>query len=74
MGKDHTGFGIAPVLQMTCQRELESGALVEVLRGALPMSSPFWAVYPARRRGSAAARALVEHLIRVAPTIAPLVT
>ncbi|MEM9190497.1 MAG: LysR family transcriptional regulator [Myxococcota bacterium] len=63
------GFGIAPVLQMTCQRELDSGALVEVLPGALPDSSPFWAVYPKGRKASMAAQALIKHLIAAAPAI-----
>jgi len=63
------GLGIAPLLAMTCREELESGALVEVLRGALPPTAAFWAVYPAGRRGSAAARALVAHLVRVAPAV-----
>lgn len=68
------GLGIGPLLAMNCHRELQSGALVEVLRGCLPMSSPFWVVYPAARKGTAAAKALVAHLRRVGPTVAPLVS
>ncbi len=65
------GFGIAPVVEMTCWRELRSGALVEVLPGSFPGPSPMWAVYPAARATSAAIMALVEHLVAVVPTLAP---
>lgn len=65
------GFGIAPVVEMTCWKELRSGALVEVLRGALPGPAPMYAVYPAERATSAAVLALVEHLVAVIPTLAP---
>ena len=65
------GVGIAPVLAMMCQTDLKSGALVEVLQGALPPASAFWAIYPAGRRSSAAAQALIKHLAEVAPTVAP---
>ena len=65
------GFGIAPLLEMTCWRDLGEGRLTEVLRGALPMESGFWIVYPANRPIAAAARALVDHCVRVAPSIAP---
>ncbi|MEM7158100.1 MAG: LysR family transcriptional regulator [Myxococcota bacterium] len=64
------GFGIAPMVAFTCWRELRSGALVEVLPGALPMPAPMWAVYPASRSNTAATRALVEHLQRIVPTLA----
>lgn len=64
------GFGIAPMVAFTCWRELRSGALVEVLPGALPMPAPMWAVYPASRSNSAATRALVDHLARTVPTLA----
>lgn len=60
------GYGIAPVLLLNCVHELETGQLVEVLQGCLPMSSPFWAIYPRGRKGSAAARALVAHILEVA--------
>lgn len=64
------GFGIAPMVAFTCWRELRSGALVEVLPGAMPMPAPMWAVYPASRSNSAATRALVDHLARTVPTLA----
>lgn len=65
------GFGIAPMVEMTCWRELTAGTLVEVLPGALPMPAPFYAVYPVARERSPATRALVEHLAVTAPTLAP---
>ena len=40
------GFGVAPLLELSCQTDLDRGALVEVLRGALPMSAKGWIVYP----------------------------
>jgi DNA-binding transcriptional LysR family regulator len=64
------GFGVAPLLEMICQRELQSGELVEVLRGALPMESGFFAVYPAGRKMSAAASALLDHILATAPSVA----
>jgi len=64
------GFGIAPMVAFTCWKELRSGALVEVLPGAMPMPAPMWAVYPASRSNSAATRALVDHLARTVPTLA----
>lgn len=64
------GFGIAPMVAFTCWKELRSGALVEVLPGALPMPAPMWAVYPASRSRSAATRALVDHLARTVPALA----
>lgn len=64
------GFGIAPMVEMTCWRQLESGALVEVLPGALPGPAAFWAIYPAARRTSAATRAFVDHLLRNVPQLA----
>jgi len=60
------GLGIAPLLELTCQDDLDRGALVEVLRGALPMSAEGWYVYPVARRRSPAAQALVDHLAEVA--------
>lgn len=65
------GFGIAPMVEMTCWRELASGTLVEVLPGAMPGPATFWALYPAARSSSPATRALVDHLRRVVPTLAP---
>jgi DNA-binding transcriptional LysR family regulator len=56
------GHGIAPLLELTCQRELDSGALVEVLPGALPDSAPFWAITPLGKERSAAATALLAHV------------
>jgi len=64
------GFGIAPMVAFTCWRELRSGALVEVLHGAMPMPASMWAVYPASRSNSAATRALVDHLARTVPALA----
>ena len=58
------GLGIAPLLEMTCRADLDRGALVEVLRGALPSSAKAWVVYPVARERSAAAQALIGHLIR----------
>lgn len=57
------GFGIAPLLELSCQTDLDRGALVEVLRGALPMSAKGWVVYPRARKRSAAAQALIDHLV-----------
>lgn len=65
------GLGIAPLLEMICFNELRRGELVEVLHGSLPLSSGFYVVYPAHRQVSAAARALIEHMITVAPTLKP---
>ncbi|MEM9070495.1 MAG: LysR substrate-binding domain-containing protein [Myxococcota bacterium] len=63
------GFGIAPLLEMNCRRDLQEGRLVEVLPGVLPPNGEFWALYPARRALSAAASALLQHMCDVAPTI-----
>ena len=63
------GFGIAPMVEMTCARQLESGALVEVLPGAIPFPATFWAIYPAARSASAATRAFVDHLARSVPAL-----
>jgi len=60
------GLGIAPLLLLTCQDDLDRGALVEVLRGALPDSAQGWYVYPRDRARSAAAQALLAHLAAVA--------
>ena len=46
----------APMVAMTCWKELQSGSLVEVLPGALPLPADFWAVYPAARQASAWSR------------------
>ncbi len=64
------GLGIAPMVAFTCWRELRSGALVEVLHGALPGPAPMWAIYPASRSKSAATQALIDHLVRTVPTLA----
>ncbi len=64
------GLGIAPMVAFTCWRELSSGALVEVLHGALPGPAPMWAIYPASRSKSAATQALIDHLVRTVPTLA----
>lgn len=63
------GLGIGPLLAMNVAEALARGHLVEVLRGCLPMESPFWVVYPAARQGTAAAKALVAHLMAVAPEV-----
>jgi DNA-binding transcriptional LysR family regulator len=60
------GLGIAPLLELTCQEDLDRGALVEVLRGALPDSAAGWYVYPVGRTRSAAAQALLDYLARLA--------
>lgn len=60
------GLGIAPLLKLTCQDDLDRGALVEVLQGALPMSAKGWYVYPVARQRSVAAQALLAHLAQVA--------
>jgi len=60
------GLGIAPLLLLTCQEDLDRGALVEVLRGALPDSAKGWYVYPVWKARSAAAQALIDQLARVA--------
>lgn len=66
-----SGLGIAPLLQLTCQPELDDGRLVEVLRGALPDAAAMWLVYPADRERSAAANALVAHLLSAAAALTP---
>ncbi len=58
------GFGIAPLLQLTCQADLDRGALVEVLRGCLPDSAKMWLIYPVGRKRSAAAQALIDRLLQ----------
>ena len=63
------GLGVAPLLLLTCQSALDSGALVEVLPGALPDSSPLWALAPLGRSRSAAASALLAHVIERAGRI-----
>ncbi len=60
------GLGIAPLLHLTCRAALESERLVEVLRGALPDSAPMWALAPLGRQRSAAADALLSHLVETA--------
>ena len=60
------GVGIAPLMKMSCQPDLDRGALVEVLRGALPNSAKLYLVYPAGRERSAAAQALIDHLMTTA--------
>ncbi len=62
------GFGIAPLLLMSCQVDIDSGALVEVLKGTLPMSAKGWLVYPVAKERSAATQAFIDHLLASAPT------
>ncbi|MEN0062546.1 MAG: LysR family transcriptional regulator [Myxococcota bacterium] len=57
------GLGIAPVLEMAAQDALNQGRLVEVLPGALPPSSPMWAISPLERARSAAVTALVDTIV-----------
>lgn len=64
------GLGIAPLLHLTCRTALESGRLVEVLRGALPEHAPMWALAPLGRQRSAAADALLKHLVETAARLA----
>jgi len=65
------GFGIGPVLELTVWSELRDGRLVEVLPGVLPPNGEFWALYPAGRKMSAAAEALLDHLVATAPALVP---
>lgn len=64
------GLGIAPLLHLTCRTALESGRLVEVLRGALPDHAPMWALAPLGRQRSAAADALLRHIVETAARLA----
>ncbi len=57
------GLGIAPLLEMSCRADLNRGALVEVLRGALPDSAKGWIVYPVAKERSAAVQALIDHVV-----------
>ncbi len=65
------GLGIAPMVEFNCWRELREGTLVEVLPGSMPGPAPFWAVYPTGRKMSAAARALLDHIVTQAPRVDP---
>ncbi len=65
------GFGIAPLVAFNCAAQLQAGELVEVLPGTFPGPSPFWVVYPAGGKASAATRALVKHVIATAPSLTP---
>ncbi|MFT5679400.1 MAG: DNA-binding transcriptional LysR family regulator [Myxococcota bacterium] len=58
-----SGLGIAPLIELSCRRELASGALVEVLRGALPPKASMWVISRLGRDRSAAATALVRHVM-----------
>lgn len=64
-----SGLGIAPLVAFNCRQELESGALIEVLRGALPQDAPFYVVTRLPAQRSAAANALLAHFRRVAPLL-----
>lgn len=64
------GLGVAPMVEMTCARQLQSGALVEVLPGALPGPATMWALYPVAPRTRAATKAFVDHVVRTAPGLA----
>lgn len=50
-------------LLLTCQKDLDRGSLVEVLRGALLDSAKGYVLYPTARERSAAAQALINHLL-----------
>lgn len=63
------GLGVAPLLELTCRDELATGALEEVLRGALPDAAPFWVISPLGKARSAAATALVRHIIVTAASM-----
>lgn len=65
------GLGIAPMVEFNCWKELREGTLVEVLAGSMPGPAPFWAVYPAGRKMSAAAQALLDHIVERAPHVDP---
>ena len=65
------GLGIAPLLALTCQEELACGALVEVLRGALPPEATMWLVSPRARVKSAAAGAFVGSVMAAARRLHP---
>ncbi|MFZ2100529.1 MAG: LysR family transcriptional regulator [Oricola sp.] len=56
----HLGFGLSP--DFIVRKEIESGALVEVLPGSTPDEAGIYAVYPHRRYLPAKVRAFVDFL------------
>lgn len=65
------GLGIAPMVEMTCWPDLDSGRLVEVLPGALPMPAPMYILYVAGRGKSPTTTAFIKHLMSVVPSLMP---
>ena len=58
------GVGLTQIYDFLVEKEVERGLLVEVLRDYRGASRPFSLVYPATPKPSAAARALIDHLLR----------
>jgi DNA-binding transcriptional LysR family regulator len=56
------GLGIVSTGYWGCRNELDAGQLVPVLRPWTLAPSPLYAVFPAGRAATAAARAFIEHL------------
>ena len=63
------GLGIAPLLELTCKAHLDSGELIEVLRGAMPDHAPMWVLAPLAKARSATTDAFVAHVIAAAAAI-----
>lgn len=63
------GLGLAVVPHFMVQRELESGALVWLLREHRKETLDCWAILTAGRLASKSARALVDVVARVVPTL-----
>lgn len=57
------GVGLTQIYDFLVEREVERGLLVEVLREYRGASRPFSLVYPQTPKRSAAARALIDHLL-----------
>lgn len=57
------GVGLTQIYDFLVEREVERGLLVEVLREYRGASRPFSLVYPQAPKRSAAARALIDHLL-----------
>ena len=58
------GVGLTQIYDFLVEQEVERGLLVEVLREYRGASRPFSLVYPPTPKPSAAARALIDHLLR----------
>lgn len=65
------GLVIAPMVEMTCWPDLETGRLVEVLPGALPMPAPMYALYLSGRANRPANRAFIAYVLNVVPILVP---